>query len=776
MQPLGKAQNKFWLSFFLCALGAALLFLPFVIVDKGLFLYAGDFNSQQIPFYYYANEFIRSGGGSFSWATDLGSGFINSYSFYHLGSPFFWVSLLFPAAWMPFLMVPMLVLKFGVAGAGAYLWSRRYLKDPNMAVLTACLYAFSGFTVYNVFFNHFVDVIALFPYLLYTLDEAVINRRRGPFAIAVALNLLNNYFFFAGQVVFLPIYFVCMLLAGNYKPKGKTIASLAFESIVGCGMGAILAWPALLSLSNNPRTVDLSSGFGFLLYNKTQQYAAILYNLFFPPDSPYMPVIFTEGSIKWTSLSAYLPLVSMVGVIAYLRSKEKTAFKWILYICLAMACVPALNSAFYAMNSSYYARWFYMPVLVMAVVTASAFEDTGVDVKKGIKPTVIALIAFCAFALVPKEDDGVWSLGVIEYPQKFWANLSVALLGVVIFCMLWQQCGRTPVFARRITAAVLAFGCLYGVLHLSVSKFAQWENDGNYRQQQYHDMRALGRSLPAGAYRIDDYECYDNIGLWADKSCLQFFNSTVAPAIMEFYPQVDVKRDVRSEPNVSLYALRGLLGVAYTVLPEYNAEEFEEKAGEDWVFWGKEGQMAVYENKNTLPLAFGVDAYVTEEEYEGVNKTQRSNVLLRALVLSDEQLEDLGDRAPAHLSAFDCSENTRDRYNIDMDARRDMAAEVQTDRYGLTAVINLDEETPVLFTAAWDEGFSATLNGEEADILKVDGGLMAVIAPAGESVIRLDYTTPGLAQSLIAAAVSAAAWLGYSVYHTHSRRKKVQSI
>ena len=167
MQPLNRPQNKYWLAFGLCALGAAMVFLPFYIVDGGIFLYAGDFNSQQIPFYYYANEFVKSGGGSFSWATDLGSGFINSYSFYLVGSPFWWLSLLFPAAWLPFLMAPLLVLKFAVAGGGAYLWLRRYTKDPNMAVLGACLYAFSGFTVYNVFFNHFVDVVALFPYLLW---------------------------------------------------------------------------------------------------------------------------------------------------------------------------------------------------------------------------------------------------------------------------------------------------------------------------------------------------------------------------------------------------------------------------------------------------------------------------------------------------------------------------------------------------------------------------------------------------------------------------------
>src|SRR5699024_8809847 len=99
-----------------------------------------------------------------------------------------------------------LVLKFAVAGGGAYLYMRRYVKNLDYAVLAACLYTFSGFGIYNIFFNHFIDVVALFPWMLWALDECIYSGRRGLFAFFVAVNLLNNYFFFVGQVVFLIIY------------------------------------------------------------------------------------------------------------------------------------------------------------------------------------------------------------------------------------------------------------------------------------------------------------------------------------------------------------------------------------------------------------------------------------------------------------------------------------------------------------------------------------------------------------------------------------------
>ena len=247
LTPRGQSHKKFWQAVGLCALTAAIFFLPFYILDGGFFHYAGDFNSQQISFYRYMNGFVKGAGypdsafagaprNTFSWATDLGSGVMNAYSFYLYGSPFFWLSVLLPQSWLPYMMVPLLVLKFGVAGGGAFLYLRRYVKNENYAVLGACLYALSGFAVYNVFFNHFVDVVALFPYLLWALDEAIYENRHGLFAFWVAVNLLNNYFFFVGQVVFLAIYFVCKVASGEVRLTGRLFGHLALESLLGCGM------------------------------------------------------------------------------------------------------------------------------------------------------------------------------------------------------------------------------------------------------------------------------------------------------------------------------------------------------------------------------------------------------------------------------------------------------------------------------------------------------------------------------------------------------------
>lgn len=273
------------------------------------------------------------------------------------------------------------------------------------------------------------------------------------------------------------------------------------------------------------------------------------------------------------------------------------------------------------------------------------------------------------------------------------------------------------------------------------------------------------------AYRIDDYECYDNVGLWMNQSCLQFFNSTVAPSILEFYPQVDVKRDVRSEPSLDLYALRGLLGVKYTVTPVTKAAEFEEKAGAGWARFATEGQLAVYENQNALPLVYAYDSYVIQEDYEQVAKSQRAALLMRAVVLSEEQRQQYGGLL-TELSELDRGELTRERYAQDLTERQAMAAwDVQKDNWGLSARITLERDNLVVFAVPYDPGFTAAVNGQPAQVLKVSGGLMAVPAPAGENQIRLDYHTQGLNQSLLVAAVCLVLWLAYIAANMYKKRK-----
>lgn len=780
---LGQKQDKFWLTVGLCALTAALIFLPFYLLDGGFFHYAGDFNSQQITFYRYMNGFVKGAGypdsafagaphNTFSWATDLGSGVMNAYSFYLYGSPFFWLSVLLPQSWLPYMMVPLLVLKFGVAGGGAFLYLRRYVKNENYAVLGACLYALSGFAVYNVFFNHFVDVVALFPYLLWALDEAIYENRHGLFAFWVAVNLLNNYFFFVGQVIFLCIYFVCKLTAKDFRLTGRKFGHLLWESVLGVAMGCLLLFPAVLSLLQNPRTIDLSSGWGFLTYAKVQQYLAILLSWILPPDSPYLTSVWSEGVIKWTSMTAYLPLCSLAGAMAYWRSRKADSKKRIVAVCAVCALVPVLNSAFYALNSSYYARWYYMPTLILAAMTVNALEDPDVDLDAPARGIGWIMLATLVFAVVPVRDDttGTWSFGVLKNPEQFFVVLGFGLLGLMLYrylCGIWRQNSR---FAQRMTAAVLVFACVFSMVHIGIGKFGQWHTDSDLVEQDTNALQ-LKNDLPEGDYRIDTYKIHDNIGMWLDKSCLQYFGSTAAPSILSFYPGLGVKRDVRSEPEITNYALRGLLSVEYLITTPEKRESFEDEADAGWTYLADVDGYTLYHNDNYVPMGFTYDYYVTKATYEASVKTLRSNLLMRALVLEDEDVKAYGQYLTELPDAM-LDDLHYDSYTQDCADRRAHSCSVfQMNNAGFHAEITLEKQNLVFFSVPYDDGFTAYVNGEKADILRVDEGLMAVLCPAGASSIDFVYQAAGLSASRVVTAVAIPVWVVYVAYFVRRKRR-----
>ncbi len=125
-------------------------------------------------------------GGQWCWSLDLGSSVISGFSFYNLGSPFFWIFLLCPKGSFPYLAGPLYILKYAVACVTSYIYLRSFSKSKSYkndyALIGALLYAFSGFQTINLQFFHFHDVVAFFPLLLWGIEN-VDNKKTRPLFI-----------------------------------------------------------------------------------------------------------------------------------------------------------------------------------------------------------------------------------------------------------------------------------------------------------------------------------------------------------------------------------------------------------------------------------------------------------------------------------------------------------------------------------------------------------------------------------------------------------------
>ena len=97
------------------------------------------------------------------------------------------------------------------------------------------------------------------------------------------------------------------------------------------------------------------------------------------------------------------------------------------------------------------------------------------------------------------------------------------------------------------------------------------------------------------------------------------------------------------------------------------------------------------------------------------------------------------------------------------------------DSNGFSASVSRDKASLVFFSVPYDKGFTATVNGEKAEIIKANVGFMAVVVPEGLSEIRFDYTTPLLKEGIYISIGSAAVLLIYIIVCLLIKRKKQEN-
>ena len=462
--------------------------------------------------------------------------------------------------------------------------------------------------------------------------------------------------------------------------------------------------------------------------------------------------------------------------MAYWRARKGDSKKRIVATCAIFALVPVLNSAFYALNSSYYARWYYMPVLILCAMTASALESPDIsadELDAPVRGIGWLMVATLAFALVPVQDGDTkeWSLGVLQNPGQYAAVLSFGIGGLILYRLLCRRWRGSQAFARRMTAVVLAFACAFSMVHIGIGKFGQWHTDSDL-VEQYTSAIKLKDDLPEGDWRVDTYKTHDNLGLWLDKSSLQYFGSTAAPSILSFYPALGVKRDVRSEPDISNYALRGLLSVKYLITTPEKQEDFLAAADDGWSCYDTKDGFMLYENENYVPMGFTYDYYITEESYETTVKNTRANLLMRALVLSEEDAETYG-KYLEKLPDAKLDDLWYDTYVADCaDRRASACSSFRMTNSGFHAEITLKKDNLVFFSVPYDDGFTAYVNGKEAEVIRVDEGLMAVLAPAGENTIDFVYQADGYSLASKVSLAALAAFVLYAGYFVWKKKKR----
>ena len=500
-----------------------------------------------------------------------------------------------------------------------------------------------------------------------------------------------------------------------------------------------------------------------------QIYANILEVLFFPPDIPARHVFFPSADVKWSSLGAWLPLFSMVGVLAFCKHKRKHWIKRILATSLVMALVPILNSAFYMFNSSYYARWFYMPLLIMSLATVMAIEDDRISFKSSYKSVfLVTLIATLIIGLWPDREGDKIRLGIytfeedsIMYTLRFFGTCLIALVSLLILYLLIKKYrNRHKLFIKNSIVAVSVISVIYASVYIGCGKSHSFDTTGEVIPNLIEGN--LDLEGERDTFRIDCYDCMDNTGMFLGYSSINAFHSIVPASVVDFYEYIGEERSVASRPETDCEGIRPLLSVKY-LLNRQGGDDFEVDGATEmsgYTYLKTENGFKVYENDNYIPMGFYYDKYVTEEVCDQTADHLKPNLMVKAILLDEKQVDKYG-----HL----LEDVEIDGYYLDSESlsedsalRRESACdEFSYTKTGFEAKVNLQKENLVFFSVPYDSGFKAYVNGKEVKIERVNKGFMAVLCNKGENEIVFKYTTPGL---MLGVFISVVAFIVFVLY------------
>ena len=827
LNPHSQKKKGYALKSFLWGmLIAAIFIVPSIIYDKGMFLYYGDYNCQVIPFYQLMSDSVKSGNVNWSWYTDLGTSFIGGYSFYNLGSPFFWLMMPFPSEWIPYLMGPLTILKFGCCSLTAYTFLQRYAKNKNNAVLASMLYSFSGFAVYSMVF-HFIDAMVFFPLLLTTLDGFIYEKKRSRFAFTVALCAIVNYYFFAAEAVFCLIYWIVRMATKSYRCSVKEVLLLVFEAVAGAGMALFILLPSMFHILGNTRINESNmTGLQYWFYENTYQYAEIFISLFFPPEFPEADVYVTEFKSTWASISGFLPLFGMSGVFAVIFNKHRNKWLRVFYgVCGVFMFVPLLNSSFQMFTETDYVRWFFMLMLIMALGSVTALEDPSSKWKKAITANLLILtalvliIGFTPF-VTQKGGRNLVTIGLPGSTAMFWIFASAAMINIAALTLFLSLYKRNRRQFNKCCAAVLSLvvvinmsyefihckimgetytdivgeNLLNGGDNINIDDVQYWRNDivtqSNYNTLKY-DKETVGEYNYSELMQMSEdftqsifnsggdiyYTDDDNLNIFWQIPGVESFHSTVNSSCMDLTAGFDLMRTTLTNWPLGMYGLRTLFSVKYIFNHTDTPFPLEDDDGNvlmpGWKYYDTQSGYKIYENENVLPIGFTFDRFISDTEFADIPTEYKHIAALDAMVVSADDVQKCIDSGMTEAKADDYSFTENEYFKFVADRKKLTCYDFSRDNKGFEAKIDNTSNTDkwVFFSVPYDKGWKAKVNNSNTEIMIADFGLMAVKVPAAtNSTIRFDYHIRGM---LFGGVVSCSFLILLIVYTLIMRKKDV---
>ena len=783
-------RYSIFILLFILIIASAILYKDFLF-GKNVFLFkdigSDSYNFDYPKLYHLADYWQKFGSPGWSFEQGLGQN-MHPYWF----DPFTFLLVLGGKEQVANNLIYVFLLELLLAGIFFYLFLRTLKVQGFVAVLGGFLYAFSGYMVLGTTWQMSVFGIEVVytALLLFALEKFISEKIWYFIPIPIAMIAIHIPFYLYLYTVLIIIYYTFRFAESQKWDFVKWfvgLTTIGIISVLGVGMGAFMFGSNLFQMFESPRG---SGEFAYTNQLLSQPILAVADSL---QRSTHFMRLFSTNMIGnaetfrgWNNYmeapmfyGGLLSLVSAPQVFYFGNRKSKIVYGILLGLCFWVMLFPYFRHTFWLFTGDYYRTLGLFTLLALLFLNIRAIQRIIEEERIGLiaLSATIVIILIMLFAFAPAETinkslQKTAAFLVILYAGILFLISKKALKSIGIVALLLVCVGEMLFFSNNITVNKRS----------RATKQEMNEAGFGFKDATINVLANLKKADSSPFYRIEkEYASGTTIHTSMNDAKAQGYYSSRTYQSFNQLNYVRFLKSVKLLNPKDEYASRWIFGLVNSPLLQRlcAVKYFLTKNPNAFVGYKNimdsvavNGEIRVLKLKDTLPLGVTFDSYISEENFEKLDSMNRQAILLQTVAVNktfEAKLKNLKEIKSASLPAvgvtLEALKNWTDKAKADTLQIKEFLPD------NIKGEINLNASKVLFLAIPHDKGWSATVDGKETIIERVDAGLMGILLEKGNHKIALKFEPPYVREGTYISIFSLLLW-GIGIFFFNARKKK----
>lgn len=606
-----------------------IVFFAFVKYNKS-FIWKSDGIKQHFAILYDFNQIVRNifkdGIPMFSWNMGLGLDVIGQYSYYVIGDPFAYISLMFSMDKLENAYNFLVILRIYCVGLSFIAYCKYTKKENINTILGAIIYTFCGFILYaGVRHPYFTNAAIFLPLTLLGLEKLLKENKKIFFVFIIFISALSNYYFFYMITIVNVIYALIKYIFeynDGLKDFFNKLGNAVLCYVVGILMASVILLPTVYAFLNSARTESV----------QVSTYISQFYEYFF------MGIVSMRFK-NWTAIGVSSIVILMIPILftKLKENKEAKSFLALFLLTTIMLLIPKVASM---MNGFSFPsnRWVFAYSFVLAYIVTICFDSKlEYSTRQKIYMFIILIVYSIIGIIITKFD--------IKNNLDYYAIGSIAYLTYIF--MSYKYKNRRNIKLVNYIVVLLVIGNIF-VLSASlyyprgkgyVKEFLETgsaeENCSsvNGKIENFKEAVEYIKENDNEFYRISKKEVsYQNLSLVYDYNPIQLFLSLGNKNVYSLSCSLDDNcysstQCINGADRRTKYTT--LLANKYYICDK----EQSRYVPYGYTLYHEIGNTNIYINDNYLPIGIIYDSYITKEQFENLSALEKEDSLITTAMI-----------------------------------------------------------------------------------------------------------------------------------------------